>query len=83
MSELRDILREEYIRQINQLDLKKLLEMVEDVMSQPITIAEQEAPTIDGASEQETLDMVLKMIPNIEVSEIGWSDVSTVEKDGK
>ena len=32
MSELRDILREEYIRQINQLDLKKLLEMVEDVM---------------------------------------------------
>ena len=65
------------------LDLKNLLEMVEDVMSQPITIAEQEAPTIDDASEQETLDMVLKMIPNIEVSEIGWSDVSTVEKDGK
>ena len=80
MSELRDILREEYIRQVNQLDLRKLLEMVEDVMSEPLTITEDEAPTIDNVSDQETLDMVLKMIPNIEVSEIGWSDVSTTEK---
>jgi len=83
MSELKDILREEYIKQVNQLDLRKLLEMVEDVMSGPLTITEDEAPTVDNVSDQETLDMVLKMIPNIEVSEIGWSDVSTVEKDGK
>ena len=81
MSELRDILREEYIKQINQLDLKMLLEMVEDVMSQPLSVTEEiEAPTVDAASDQETLDMILKMIPNIEVSEIGWSDVSTTDK---
>ncbi len=83
MPELRDILREEYIKQVNELDLRKLLEMVEDVMSAPLTVTEDEAPTVDNVSDQETLDMVLKMIPNIEVSEIGWSDVSTVEIDGK
>lgn len=80
MSELRDILREEYIKEINKLDLKTLLEMVEDVMSVPLTIVEDQTPDVSGMSDQETLDMVLKMIPNIEVSEIGWSDVSTTDK---
>ena len=80
MTELKDILREEYIKQVNKLDLKTLLEMVEDVMSQPLTIVEDEAPTVDQLSDQETLDMVLKMIPNIEVSEIGWSDVTTTDE---
>ena len=42
MSELKDILREEYIKQVNQLDLRKLLEMVEDVMSGPLTITEDQ-----------------------------------------
>ena len=32
MTELKDILREEYIKQVNQIDLKMLLEMVEEVM---------------------------------------------------
>ena len=80
MTKLSEILREEYIKEINKIDLKTLLEMVEDVMSQPLIITEDEAPTVDGMSDQETLDMVLKMIPNIEVSEIGWSDVSTTEE---
>ena len=80
MSDLQKILKEEYIKQINQLDLKTLLEMVEDVLSEPSTITEDETPTVDRMSDQETIDMVLKMIPNIEVSEIGWSDVSTTEE---
>jgi len=80
MTELKDILREEYIKQVNQIDLKMLLEMVEEVMSGPSTIAEDETPDISGMSDQETLDMVLKMIPNIEVSEIGWSDVTTTDE---
>lgn len=80
MAELKDILREEYIKQVNQLDLRTLLEMVEDVMSHPLSIAEDSAPTVDGASDQETLNMIMKMIPNIEVSEIGWSDVSTTDE---
>jgi len=80
MAELKDILREEYIKQVNQLDLRTLIEMVEDVMSHPLPIAEDSAPTVDGASDQETLNMIMKMIPNIEVSEIGWSDVSTTDE---
>jgi len=79
MSELREILREEYIKQVNQLDLKTLLEMVEDALDSPMPITEEGAPTIGAeVSDKETLEMILKMIPNIEVSEIGWSDVSTV-----
>ena len=62
MTKLSEILREEYIKEINKIDLKTLLEMVEDVMSQPLTITEDEAPTVDGVSDQETLDMVLKRL---------------------
>ena len=80
MSQLKDILREEYIKQINNLDLRTLLEMIEDVMSTPPTIVEDQVPAADNMSDQETLDMVLKMIPNIEVSEIGWSDVTTTDE---
>jgi len=80
MSDLQEILREEYIKQVNKLDLKTLLEMVEDVISKPVTIIEDQIPTVDQLSDQETLDLVLKMIPNIEVSEIGWSDVSTTDE---
>ena len=80
MSDLQKILKEEYIKQVSQLDLKTLLEMVEDVLSEPAVVVEDKTPSLIGASDQETLEMVLKMIPNIEVSEIGWSDVSTTEE---
>jgi len=80
MANLRDILREEYIKEISALDLRSLLEMVEDVMSGPLVITEDETPSVDDMSDKQTLDMVLKMIPNIEVSEIGWSDVSTTDE---
>ena len=81
MSELREILKEEYIKQINQLDLKMLLEMVTGVLDSPSPIMEDGTSAVDSASDKEAWNMVLKMLPNIEVSEIGWSDVSTV--DGK
>jgi len=82
MSELREILREEYIRQINQLDLIKLLEMVEDVMSEPLKSINEEVEipaALQDKGDANTLEMILKMIPDIEVSEIGWSDVKTPE----
>jgi hypothetical protein len=82
MTDLREILREEYIKQINQLDLRMLLGMVEEVMGTPPQITEETAPTIGAdVDEEETLSMILRMIPNIEVSEIGWSDVGTVDGD--
>jgi hypothetical protein len=88
MSELKDILREEYIKQINSLDLKMLLEMVEEALDSPIQIIDEDdaksgvalpkAMQFDPKKDKEkALEMVLKMIPNIEVSEIGWSDVRT------
>jgi hypothetical protein len=86
MSELRNILKEEYIRQINQLDLKKLLEMVEDVMSQPVVDINEEVEipaALQKDGDTDTLEMILKMIPDIEVSEIGWSDVKTPENDAE
>ena len=80
MSDLREILKEEYIKQINKLDVRMLMEMIEDVLDSPFLVVEDEAPTVDDMSDQKTLDMILKMIPNIEVSEIGWSDVSTTDE---
>jgi hypothetical protein len=79
MSELSEILKEEYLKQINKLDITALLEMVEEVMSSQIS--EEVAPPPDlPTSDDAVLEMVLKMIPNIEVSEIGWSDVRTTNE---
>lgn len=85
MSELRNILREEYIKQINKLDLKSLLEMIEETLSEPATEIideEVEMPSaLQNNDDTAALEMILKMIPDIEVSEIGWSDVKTPENE--
>jgi len=85
MSELRNILREEYIKQINKLDLKSLLEMIEETLSEPATEIideEVEMPSaLQNNDDTAALEMILKMIPDIEVSEIGWSDVRTPENE--
>ena len=83
MSELRDILREEYIRQMQNLDLRSLLEMIEDVMDSPrSSLAEEEKPEIDLQSKDEArqLQVLLNLIPDIAVSELGWSDVETSDE---
>tara|TARA_Y100000296_G_C5166972_1_gene255229 strand:- start:395 stop:2209 length:1815 start_codon:yes stop_codon:yes gene_type:complete len=78
MSELHEILEEEYLKQINEFDLKMLLEMVEEVLDAPMQL--EEGPPVAGTppSEEKELEMLLKMIPDIAVSEIGWSDVRNV-----
>jgi len=76
MSELSEILKEEYLKQINKLNLKMLVEMIEEAVETSAVSEEVEMPNIPD-NEQETMEMILKMIPNIEVSEIGWSDVRT------
>ncbi len=79
MSELSDILKEEYIKETQRLDLGLLLGMIEEAVDEALLqpVEEDEAPNISTASDEETIEMILKMIPNIEVSEIGWSDVKT------
>jgi len=81
MSTLSDILQEEYIKQIGELDLKMLMEMVEEVFDSASPLSEDvSAPaSLTNQSDDAALKMILKMIPDIEVSEIGWSDVSTPE----
>jgi hypothetical protein len=82
MSTLSDILQEEYIKQIGELDLKMLMEMVEEVFeSVPHLSEEAPAPaSLASQSDDAALEMILKMIPDIAVSEIGWSDVRTTEE---
>ena len=78
MSELADIIREEYLKEINKLDIGMLLEMIEEIIDDDVN-EEVEPPPGLPDSDEAALEMVLKMIPNIEVSEIGWSDVRTPE----
>jgi hypothetical protein len=82
MSTLSDILQEEYIKQIGELDLKMLMEMVEEVFdSAPHLSEEVSAPaSLASQSDDAALEMILKMIPDIAVSEIGWSDVRTTDE---
>ena len=82
MSELNDILKEEYLKQIDALDITLLMEMIEEAFEKNIPLDEEGAPTFDSVDDAAALSMILKMIPDIEVSEIGWSDVSTPE-DGE
>ena len=79
MFDLRDIIDEEYEKK-GKSSLTSLLKMVEEVMAVTSLLSEENPPDVVPADDQEALEMVLKMIPNIEVSEIGWSDVRTTDE---
>ena len=72
----------EFLTPEPKLDLKTLLEMVEQVMDSTVVLSE-EAPANVELGDKAMQSMLLKMIPDIAVSEIGWSDVRTVEENGK
>jgi len=83
MSELREILREEYLKQIQKFDLNMLLEMIEEELNSPIEAIKEEAPPqvdLEAKPEAQQLQMLLNLIPDIAVSELGWSDVRTTDK---
>ena len=79
MSNLSDILKEEYFKQVNKFDLSTLMEMVEEAFD-AVTNEDIESPPGIPDNDEDALEMILKMIPNIEVSEIGWSDVRTTDE---
>jgi len=79
MFDLKNIIEEEYGKK-GQTSLSSLLKMVEEVMAVTSLLSEETPPDVVPADDQAALEMVLKMIPNIEVSEIGWSDVRTNEE---
>ena len=79
--DLNQILKEEYEKNIAELmDPNALLRLIYDVMEYKPVIKEEVTPP-EGVS-FDPQEMLLKMIPDIAVSEIGWSDVRTVETKG-
>lgn len=84
MSDLSQILKEEYIKEINKQNITSLIAIIEEAIDEaenaPVSVAEEvEPPPNLPQDEKGVMEMVLKMIPEIEVSEIGWSDVRTPE----
>ena len=73
---INEVVEEVFLEEIENLDINTLLGMIEEVMDEPREINE-DIPPVAAASDEEAVEMILKMIPNIEVSEIGWSDVRT------
>ena len=71
MSDLSKILREEYDKKNSTVTTQSLMEMIEEMMGlQPHTVLHEKAEALTQA-------FTLSMIPEIEVSELGWSDVRT------
>ena len=77
MSELRELLKEEYKKKQKAIVTpESLMEMIESLIDQALT-EELEAETPAGIK-FDPKELILRMIPDIAVSEIGWSDVRTV-----
>ena len=77
--DIKQILKEEYSKKNGAKQAMNLMEMIEEVMSVVSLLSEEEVPNVVPTDDTEAIEMILKMIPNIEVSEIGWSDVRTPE----
>ncbi len=81
MSDLKSILEEEYNKVLSTIKGKDLLQMVEEVMELPIS--KYLVPELVQERKSQDLTFKLSMIPEIEVSELGWSDVRTPEGGGE
>ena len=77
VSSLDDVIDKDFIEETKKIDIKTLINMIEEAVEESTETIAEEAPDISSASDEEAVEMILKMIPNIEVSEIGWSDVRT------
>jgi hypothetical protein len=77
MSELQKILEEEYKKAVNTIsfDVDLLINMVSEALEIPTIIVEK-------TDRPKDVTFTLEMIPEIEVSELGWSDVTTPEGGG-
>jgi len=76
---IQEMLQEEYRKaSANVLDPASLIRMIEEIIEMPTTVSEKvSAPDVDV----DTSAALMRLIPDIAVSEIGWSDVRTVEDD--
>lgn len=81
MSELENLIERHYQkRKKKSFTLETLLEMVEQVYSDYTPIISEEARAAIPATPGKEIKVTVSMIPDIEVSELGWSDVRTPEE---
>jgi hypothetical protein len=81
MSDLQQILREEYEKSIAEfMDPRALMSMIEEVMEVSLSPLTEEGNPAGGFN-FDPQQLLLRMIPDIAVSEIGWSDVQSVEDE--
>ena len=81
MSDLHKILKEEYEKKMT-ITPNLIIEMIEEIMSTPAEPHSFTTPEVIEERSESPQTMTLTMIPDIAVSEIGWSDVST-DEEGK
>ena len=81
MFDLKSIIEQEYGKK-GQSSLSGLLKMVEEVAAITSLLREEAPQDVIPQDDTEAIEMILKMIPDIEVSEIGWSDVRTPDAGG-
>ena len=81
MSDLHKILKEEYEKKMT-ITPNLIIEMIEEIMSTPAEPHSFTTPEVIEERSESPQTMTLTMIPDIAVSEIGWSDVST-DVEGK
>ena len=79
-SSLDDVIDKDFIEETRKIDIKTLINMIEEAVEESTETIAEEVPNIGAASDDEAIEMILKMIPNIEVSEIGRSDVRTPDE---
>ena len=77
--DITEILKEEYSKKDGLKQAMSLMEMIEEVISAASLLNEEASLDVAPQDDAAAIEMILKMVPNIEVSEIGWSDVRTPE----
>ena len=71
MSELKNILATAYAKKSQEISPSSLMKMIEEVLELPLSF------TINEEKKGKTQTITISMIPDIEVSELGWADVRT------
>ena len=74
MDDLRNILKEEYNKKANIVDVKTLMEMVEEVMALPFAVAGMQIHEEQGSAKPKVRTYHISEIPMIPISELGWAN---------
>jgi len=78
MSELNDILKEEYTKKQGVYNVRTLMEMVEEILEFPLNSLKERKKESNRA-ERLTIDL----IPTLPITEIGWGSLTTPDGEGK